>query len=235
LQAPYYTYSHTNYPFFGQKGKQAGRIAICVLVFESIGALVNLYPTCVSCFIMPCGCCWCFAMLASGIAGIIGAAVPSCCKKNVQALHALIGTSAVTMTFRVAMVIVFSIWVNKFMVMLQNYDTCLAANTPLPYPFNYYSDRTVYCAYTYLRLNQNDDYYFTRDTIQSLLNAFVTALVLALVWTIVSIFGIAFGADGAKAEEGVRDLEAGGRAEVQVVQVYQVAPQPMGAAAHGYK
>jgi hypothetical protein len=205
--------------FKTEKGKQAGRIAICVLVFESVGALINLYPTCVSCFVMPCGCCWGFSMLASGIAGIIGAAVPSCCKKNVKALHALIGTSAVTLAFRVAMIIVFSIWVNKFMVMLQNYDTCLAADTPLPYPFNYYYDRTVYCEVTYLKFNKDDNYYFTRDTIQSLLNAFVVALVLALVWAIVSIFGIAFGADGAKSEEGARDLEAGSKDEVQVVEV----------------
>jgi hypothetical protein len=210
--------------FKTEKGKVAGKIAICVLVFESVATAANVYLTCCTCCLLPCGCCWCFAFLASGISGIVGAAVPACCQKNVQALHALISTAAIALAFRVVMTIIFSIWVHKFNVMLQNYDTCIAANTPPPYPYSLSYSRESYCAKTNLSFN-NDAYYLDRSTVQFLHDVFATALFFAVSMAAVSIFGVAFGADGAIAEEAARDLEGGCQAEPAHGQVVQLQVQ----------
>jgi hypothetical protein len=111
------------------------------------------------------------------------------------------GTASATLAFRVIMIIVFSVWCNKLSSQLENYDKCLnGSSDPL---------RVQYCRNSSLSLD-------TRGQVKGLLDAIIVALVIALLWLIVSLCGVYFGAVGAKAELGASaypipaDLELGG-------------------------
>ena len=147
----------------------------------------------------------------------MGSAYPSCCKRSGEALRVLFTTSLATLLVRVILIIVFAAYIHELRMQLERYDECLdGGNT------EYYCEG---------KMGGRDS-----DFQEVLLGMFISSLVIACVWSIVSFVGAYCGYVGSGAEmradtgtplQGIVVAEAQA-VSVTVIQPGQVLGQPAG-------
>ena len=117
--------------------------------------------------------------------------------KNAQGLLSLIITCVFTLVFRLVIVIITAMYISKFNQEISDYTACVK-QTGLVDDSNYVA---LLCADKYLTVK-------SYPVEQYILKAFIVALVLALVWTVISLVGIITGSIALPKEQAA-DVESG--------------------------
>lgn len=195
--------------FKSAPGRRAGESSCFVVIMESIGTVVNCYPACCFCCFFPgaTGWCLCIWIQLSGIASLIGAAVPCCCVKNGKGLIAMIITSLCSLLIRIIMLIIFAYTTSVFGTNLKHYNSCYLSEKVAKgslgnrtHTFNL-SVQTE-CETKFL--NSTDHRVFA-----GVLKALYAAVALVAIWLVVSAVGLFFSSAGYFPEERYRRISPG--------------------------
>jgi len=136
---------------------------------------------------LPCGCCWCFWTSLFGWNNIVGASVPSCCRRDHCGLKVLFSTSTGALVGRIVVVAGIAAFLHRMHEKETEYDECLE---------NSLDDDDLEakdeCNHHLVGKNRyNDD---------ELIFWLTVSLVIASIYTLVSLVGMYYGWTGAEAE-----------------------------------
>lgn len=167
-----------------------------MLVAEAFGVIINCIPSCMLCS-LPCGCCWCFWTSLFGWNNIVGASLPSCCRRDACGLQAMFATSSGALVGRIVVAAGIAAFLHRMHEKEDEYDKCMDKLRG--------SDENTAednCDEHLVGSNRHND-----DT---LIGWLTFSLVVAMVYTTVSLVGMHYGWVGYRAEaEAKQNTQSG--------------------------